>query len=77
MKRRSAIAMLLALGLSALAYSPQASSGVAGWVSLFDGVKSLDGFNKVGGRQLADRRRHDRVGQGQRLPGHQDRLQGL
>ena len=45
MKRRSAIAML-ALGLSALAYSPQASSE-AGWVSLFDG-KSLDGFNKVG-----------------------------
>ena len=45
MKRRSAIA-LLALGLSALAYSPQASSE-AGWVSLFDG-KSLDGFNKVG-----------------------------
>ena len=45
MKRRSAVAML-ALGLSALAYSPQASSE-NGWVTLFDG-KSLDGFNKVG-----------------------------
>jgi hypothetical protein len=45
MKGYPATAMLL-LGLSALVYSPQASSE-GGWVSLFDG-KSLDGFAKVG-----------------------------
>ena len=45
MKRRSAIALLLA-GFAALSYSPQASSE-SGWVMLFDG-KSLDNFNKIG-----------------------------
>jgi hypothetical protein len=45
MKRRSAIAVL-ALGLAALSWSPQASSET-GWVTLFDG-KSIDNFNKIG-----------------------------
>ena len=45
MKRRSALALLLA-GVAALCYAPQASSE-AGWVTLFDG-KSLDNFNKIG-----------------------------
>ncbi|OIQ73481.1 CHASE domain protein [mine drainage metagenome] len=45
MKRRSAIALLLA-GFAALSYAPQASSET-GWVTLFDG-KNLDNFNKIG-----------------------------
>ena len=45
MKRRSALALLLA-GFAALCYAPQASSE-AEWITLFDG-KSLDNFNKVG-----------------------------
>lgn len=45
MKRRSVIA-LLAFGVAALSWSPQASSQT-GWVTLFDG-KNLDGFNKIG-----------------------------
>jgi hypothetical protein len=45
MKSRSAIA-LLALGVAALSYSPQASSQT-GWVSLFDG-KSMDKFSPIG-----------------------------
>jgi hypothetical protein len=45
MKRRSAIALLLA-GFAAFSYSPQASSE-SGWVTLFDG-KNLDNFNAIG-----------------------------
>ncbi|MGZ5872370.1 MAG: 3-keto-disaccharide hydrolase [Bradyrhizobium sp.] len=45
MKRRSAVALLLA-GFVALSYSQQASSET-GWVTLFDG-KNLDNFNKIG-----------------------------
>jgi hypothetical protein len=45
MKRRSAIALLLA-GFAALSYSPQAFSE-SGWVTLFDG-KNLDNFTAIG-----------------------------
>ena len=45
MKRRSVIG-LLAFGVAALSWSPQASSET-GWVTLFDG-KDMDSFNKIG-----------------------------